>query len=255
MNKTTILTALILLSSLGPLANAQPHEDHLVALYLFEEGSGDDVLDSSGNGNHGVIQGGGKWVDGKSGGGMEFNGSDAFVEIPHSDSLSLTTGLTIAMWGYLYNYSTAGGVGVTKESAYKAGMRDHQKMMIRFSTAAANWSNVVDGETVIPLDEWHHLAATYDSASGDCVVYYDGQEDGRGSFDGDIKENTGVIWIGRGANPHFDGIYDDVAIWDIALSEAEIASAMTGLQPVRPAGKLTSLWARVKGWHFPKDRP
>ena len=246
MNRVTILAVLIALSCFCTLVSAQPQEDHLVALYLFEEGSGDEVLDSSGSDNHGLIRGGGKWVDGKSGGGMEFNGSDAFVEIPHSDNLSLTTGLTIVMWGFLNNYSTAGGVGVTKESAYKAGMRDHKKMMIRFSTATANWNNVVDGATVIPLDEWHHLAATYDSESGDCVIYYDGQEDGRGSFDGEIRENTDVVWIGRGASPHFDGIYDDVAIWNVALSEAEVASAMAGLQPIQPAGKLASLWARMK---------
>lgn len=119
--------------------------------------------------------------------------------------------------------------------------------MIRFSTAAINWTNVVDGTTEVPLEEWHHVAATYDADSGDGVVYFDGVEDGRGSFDGEVLVNANPIWIGRGANPYHDGLYDEVAVWNIALSEAEIAQAMNSLLPVAPSGKLTAVWAEMKG--------
>lgn len=222
-------------------------DENLVVLYLFDDETGDEAMDLSGNENHGVFQGGIKRVDGYFGGGLEFNGSDAFVEIPDSESLALTDGLTIAMWINMKNYSTAGGTGVTKETSYKAGTRSDKKMLLRATTAGDAWgNNVAAGDTDIPLDEWHHLAATFDASTEDAIVYFDGEEDGKSSFSGDITPNASVVWIGRGANPFFEGVYDEVAIWNVALSEAEIAASMNALHNVEPNGKLASKWASIK---------
>jgi hypothetical protein len=220
-------------------------KSNLVGLYLFDE-EGDEVTDYSGMGNHGELQGGAERAAGVFGQAMEFNGADAFIEIPDSESLDLTTGLTIAMWININSYSSAGGVGVTKESAYKAGMRDHMKMMIRFSTPGHDWNNVVDGNTVIPTGEWHHVAATYDSATGECFIYYDGIEDGNGTFDGEIITNDDSVWIGRGQNPYFDGLYDEVAIWNVALPADQINKAMEMLSAIDLGDKLTANWGSIK---------
>lgn len=241
-----LLCMIFFVAFLSMLAYAQ-QEEHIVALYLFDDGSGDEVIDSSGNENHGMFQGGVERVNGWFGGGLEFNGSDAFVEIPDSESLTPTDGLTIALWIYMNSYSTAGGTGVTKETTYKAGARSDKKMMFRATTTGGAWGdNVAAGDTDVPLGEWHHVAATYDAASGDAIVYLDGKEDGKGSFSGEITPNTNVIWIGRGQNPYFEGIYDEVAIWSLALSQAEIAEAMNALHAVEPSGKLASTWGRMK---------
>ena len=253
MKKTPFFAVLAISCVLVVSAGAQ-QKDHLVALYLFDDKTGDVVKDLSGNGNDGALQGDVKWVDGKFGGGLEFNGADAFVEIPNSDSLALTDGLTITMWVNLNAYSTAGGTGVTKESSYKAGTQNQKTMMFRATTAGGDWgNNVVAGKSAIPLAEWHHVAATYDAASGDAIVYLDGKEDGREKFSGEIVPNTDVVWIGRGMAPFFDGIYDEVAIWNTPLSPDEIITAMNTLSAVEPAGKLASTWGRTKavltrGW-------
>jgi hypothetical protein len=246
MKKGIYLAAVSIMAFLSISAYAQ-QEEHIVGLYFFDDEEGDEVIDSSGNGNNGEFRGGVERVDGIFKGGLEFNGQDAFVEIPDSESLDLTDGLTIVMWIYLHSYSTAGGVGVTKETAYKAGVRDHKKMMVRATTVGAAWdTNSVDGNTEVPLEEWHHVAATYDAASGDAIVYLDGREDATGSFPGAIVPNASVVWIGRGNAPFFDGVYDEVAIWNVPLSEAEIAQAMNTLHAVEPLGKLASTWGRMK---------
>jgi hypothetical protein len=246
MRKGIGLIAVFIMTFLSISAYAQ-QEEHLVGLYFFDDRTADEVIDSSGNDNHGTMMGGVKRVDGIFEGGLEFNGSDAFVEIPNSDSLALTDGLTIAMWIYLKSYSTAGGTGVTKETSYKAGTRDHKKMMVRATTAGGAWAdNSVDGKTEVPLEEWHHIAATYDAASGDAIVYVDGKEDAEGSFSGEITPNTSVVWIGRGNAPYFDGVYDEVAIWNVALSPDEILEAMNALHAVEPVGKLASTWGEMK---------
>lgn len=130
MKKGMYLTAVFTMAFLTISAYAQ-QEEHLVGLYFFDDEKGDEVVDSSDNGNNGVFRGGVKRVDGVFEGGLEFNGQDAFVEIQDSESLDLTDGMTIAMWIYMNTYSTAGGTGVTKETAYKAGTRDDKKMMQR----------------------------------------------------------------------------------------------------------------------------
>ena len=67
-------------------------EDNLVLHLPFDEGKGDPVEDKSGKGNNGAIQGGAKWVEGKSGKALESSGKDSFVEIQDSASLNPTTG-------------------------------------------------------------------------------------------------------------------------------------------------------------------
>lgn len=246
MKKGIYFAAIFAMIFLSLVAYAQ-QEDHLVALYFFDAGNGDEVIDSSGNSNDGIFQGGVKRVNGYFGGGLEFNGNDAFVEVPDSESLALTEGLTITMWMSMQSYSTAGGIGVTKESSYKAGTRDHKKMIIRATTAGGAWgANNVEGKAEITLDEWHHVAATYDSDSGDAILYVDGEEDTAGNFSGDIVPNANVVWIGRGGSPFYDGIYDEVAIWNVALSPAEIMQAMNTLHAVEASEKLAVTWGGMR---------
>src|SRR5206468_9878662 len=72
----------------------------LVAAYGFEEASGTGVADSSGRGNNGSISGATWTTSGRYGQALSFNGTNAYVEIPDSSSLDLTTGMTLEAWVY-----------------------------------------------------------------------------------------------------------------------------------------------------------
>lgn len=242
--KSTVLIIILGLSCISAYAQ---QENNLVAMYTFDMESGDEIFDLSGNGNNGFLRGDVKRADSRNIVGLKFNGKDAYVEIPDSQSLALTSGLTIVMWIYLESYSTAGGTGVTKETSYKFGTRDNKKMELRATTAGGDWASTqVYGETDVPLKEWHHIAGTYDAKSGDVILYLDGEEDGSGNFSGEIIPNTSVVWIGRGNAPFFDGVYDEVAIWNIALSQDEIQQAMKSLMAVEPVGKSAIKWGTIK---------
>ena len=82
------LVLVLLLSGMlvGVSATVQAKSDQeLVAEWHFDEGSGSVVKDSSGNGNDGTIHGA-KWVDGKYGKALSFDGNGDYVEItPRSD--------------------------------------------------------------------------------------------------------------------------------------------------------------------------
>jgi len=62
-------------------------ERGLVAYYSFDDCSAKDL---SGNGNDGIIYGA-KCVDGKFGKALSFDGVNDYVEVPHDESLDITT--------------------------------------------------------------------------------------------------------------------------------------------------------------------
>jgi len=66
-----------------PLAGADL-QDGLVMYLPFDAGQGDVAVDLSGNGHDGSIEGA-KWVEGKFGKALSFNGTDTFVEVPFAD--------------------------------------------------------------------------------------------------------------------------------------------------------------------------
>jgi hypothetical protein len=79
---------------------------------------------------------------------------------------------------------------------------------------------------------WHHIAVTYDnSASLKFKVYIDGVLDGNQNTTVSVNtSSTGGFQIGRrndGVN-YFDGIIDEVRVWNVVRTQTEIQSAMNG---------------------------
>ena len=70
----------------------------LVAAYSFDEGSGTTVTDRSGNNNTGTLSNTSWSTSGKYGKALSFNGTNAWVTVPSSNSLSLTSGMTLEGW-------------------------------------------------------------------------------------------------------------------------------------------------------------
>ena len=98
MSKITfalLLCALLIIPSLG-IANVA--EDGLVAYWPFDEGNGKKAIDVTGNGHDGEFVGSPKWVDGKFGTALEFNGADNHVAVADDDALDLAENLTFMAW-------------------------------------------------------------------------------------------------------------------------------------------------------------
>jgi hypothetical protein len=69
-----------------------------VAEYSFDEGTGSNVEDSSGNGNDGTVEGP-TWVHGRYGSGLEFKGRKGeCVTVPDAGSLQFSEEFTIEAW-------------------------------------------------------------------------------------------------------------------------------------------------------------
>ncbi len=98
------------------------------------------------------------------------------------------------------------------------------------------WSNSVrievgggglSGTTAINDSTWHHIAAVYNpNANNKHSLYIDGVLEAAGNFTQAVSTSSGGIYVGRrvdGVN-NFDGLIDEVRIWNTALTGAEIAA-------------------------------
>lgn len=70
------------------LSAAEVSVDDAIGVWLFDEGKGNVAKDSSPNGNDGELIAGPKWVEGKFGGALEFDGSGTSVETESADKLN-----------------------------------------------------------------------------------------------------------------------------------------------------------------------
>lgn len=220
-----------------------------IGLWLFDEGEGDTAKDASGNQNDGEIING-KWDDGKFGGALEFGG-DGYVQIPSSESLeSPENEITMMAWinmvdinnkGIVYKGPFAGGDGdwSIHLSGNPAGTFHFRLNNSAFTRKGAE----------VPVEEWTHVAATYDGET--CVMYINGELDGEAPFDQPIASSDVNLYLGSYWNATYglNGAIDEVYILKRALTQDEIKAAMNGLldmMAVEPLGKLAAKWGLLK---------
>jgi len=223
-----IATALII--SVG-VASAVDLERGLVAYYSFDDCSAKDL---SGNGNDGIIYGA-KCVDGKFGRALSFDGVNDYVEVPHDESLDITT-WSIMAW--IYPQSGADEViyrAPLGHLTYQMQYHDSsQNVDIWFEDSSDADYYVYSTTSSVPLTTWSFVVGTYDGKS--LKVYINSVLDNSKSVS--VTPNTGIqpLWIGKGDNGYFHGIIDEVCIYNRALSEEEIRALYE--QGVAPRPKL-----------------
>ena len=88
----------------------------LVAAYGFDTGSGTSAPDQSGTGNNGTLTNATWTTTSKYGQALAFNGTNASVTIPDTNSLDLTTGMTLEAWVHPTNLGNNWRTAIMKEA-------------------------------------------------------------------------------------------------------------------------------------------
>ena len=227
--------------------------DSLMGMWLFDHGNGDTVTDSSANGNDGEIVDA-KRVDGKTGKGIEFNGN-SHVVIPASETTDdFLDGFTYLLWVKPLRNPSGPHVRLME--------RDWHNPNILIGPTDFYGSFIVGGGIegsqirggTWEMETWSFVALTYDGKT--LALYVDGEivEDlDVGEPDFTQQHDGGSIWLTRwkgGAGWDFTGVLDEVAIFNVALSEDDLGDVMNlGLEKalsVSPTGRLTTTWGRIK---------
>jgi hypothetical protein len=255
-----VLTGCTLLSNIGQVPTSEqsgiaeltkgvPFFD-LVGLWHFS----DNLTDSSGNNNDGVVDGATKYVDSLMGRAFSFDG-DTCVSVDDSESLDITRA-TLEAWvkpsvSTQTSYARIVFKGTNNPFvplyflAYD-GSGTHMRMVVYINGVAKSATSIT---TLTDPSTWYHIAGTYDGT--DVKIYVDGTLEGTTVVLGDGEIDIGSEALGIGRNPEaniygYKGFIDEVRIWNTALTEEQLGSVIVAID-IKPGSCPNPLNVKNQG--------
>jgi len=259
----------------GPKDDPAPTNiaDGIVSVWTFDDDTEDDVEDNDGEFNGAPAKEGPVYVDGKFGRAISFDGVDDYIAIPDDESLHLPEGLTVTAWINVNVSVNHGGI-VAKHVMIGWGTNFSFRICTNTGTNLT-WGRCNDGEQYFATDgvlpgtgRWVHVALTCMSPDAPTTqrAYVNGE---------DITDVTGQtsqiaagppflifegvpveIGVGRaqggtvGNDMFYNGLIDEIGIWDRGLTVDEIHEVMDRGLPfsrsVSAYGKIATTWGALK---------
>ncbi|MBM3521553.1 MAG: hypothetical protein FJX57_01235, partial [Alphaproteobacteria bacterium] len=172
---------------------------------------------------------------GKIGGGLDFTGVDR-LEVAHGPETNLRSTITMEAWVNVERYS-----GEWVPLIYKGADGNDRTYSLWLNQSNYVWLGGTDtsgtqsiqtASNSLPRGVWNHIAGVLDRTTGAMRIYINGEL--KASSDALRKtlladETTNPLMIGRGVEEQyqaFEGRLDEIRIWNVARSEAQILAAM-----------------------------
>jgi hypothetical protein len=198
----------------------QPDPAGLVAMYTFEGNAND-----SAGANHGTLNGGPTFSLGRIGQAINLDGLDDFVETGKTASELGINGAnvrTVTAWVFTRGFNDGG--------IYEVGNQSNgQDFSLRTRTGTNEWriqhwgfGAGFDADfTYNSENAWVHFAHVYDGTT--FRVYGDGHLTVEVVKALDTADDPKTFRIGEWNDNHFDGMIDDLRVYNRVLSDAELA--------------------------------
>jgi len=211
----------------------------LEAHWKLHESGGTNAVDSSGHGLDGRFHNPPKRVAGVLDGAAAFDGATDSIDFDPSMALRLAGSMTITAWINSWNFPEDDAAVVSQLSG-RAGYQldttvDKGPRTIGFKLTDAYGRLMARyGATSLPLGTWHHIAGVYDAPARTLDVYLDGELDNGyllGPVTSQQRSSRAGVSVGRRRDMEgfeFAGSIDDVQIYSLALTKAEIKTVMRG---------------------------
>ena len=223
-------------------ALAQSGTSGLVAAYGFDEGTGNTVQDLSGNNLTGTVVDATWTTAGMYGNALSFNGTSSYIDLRSPSALQLTGSMTIEAWVKAAANPADDGQIVSKSNGAGWQLKtspDTGPHTFGILVSVSSATNTQRYSTTVPaLNTWYHVAGVYDDAAQMLSTYVNGVlENGtlRGTVPASQLNSTANVNIGRRTGGfYFNGVIDEVRIYNRALSQAEIQTDM--MTPISGSG-------------------
>ena len=231
-------------------------DDGLVAHYEFEG----DANDSSGNGNNGTEYGGVTYSDGIIGKAASFDGVDDYIDTSINDDLRQ---FSISVW--IKNKTTFenkfGIIDKFNDWRIAAEDGDGETWLksggLEFGMIDSNQTRVGIGYADTKIENWLHVVAIY--SSNKLSMFVNNKLINEAILTNrNYTQNTILVGVKTTLSEFFNGLIDDLRIYNRALNEAEIqklykmgqndtASSGNSFMPVLKTGQTTSYYANDDG--------
>ena len=258
----------------------------LIAHWPLDDAGGVTAVDVVG-GFNGELKGDPTWeANGKMGGALVLDGAGDYVQTTLLEEVRTAENFTIAAWfktsvtdsgqQHMLWMGQGGGNGWGDQDELHMGINhfDYINKVVGFfgngSDIDPNNINYASVEDFTDTSDWHHLAFAIMNANGPIItakLFLDGELQ-EAWFDGFLNDGRQipttdtvelpierVLWdtalrIGAPSadSRYFNGMIDEVMVWDEALEANGVKDAMKGGSgaSVRPGGKLTTTWGALK---------
>lgn len=230
-NRVLSSTEIQQLHDMGLTCNAP--NDNLLAHWKLNETSGTLAADDTGNGKTGTLNGfnATSTVTGKDGTALTFDGTDDYIYIEDLDTSKHLSNYSVSLW--FKTTQTANGRFLFRGNS--SGCSYNPNLNMGISGKISYGENGCGGENSFTTSqsfndgEWHFLTSVRDGL--DMKLYVDGLQVGGKTITSNSTGLSGKFLIGAlyaSAQPnpigHFDGVIDDVRIYNEALSADKINS-------------------------------
>ena len=237
----------------------------LVSFWTFDSDTidGNTVKDVWGN-NHGESTDA-DIVDGKIGQALAFNGTSSLVSIPDdpsfefSDAITLEAWVNINLWAVPERHIIMAKYDQNQSKRYvQFAMKNDVGLsaFLGYSNGSAYMQAQAGDKPAEWVGEWVHVALTWDKSDGGLpILYANGKKlekyQDQQALQDDLSMNDLPWTIGAmpGFNRFFNGLIDEVRIYNRRLSDEEIErnfNVKSNSVAVQPAGKLAGTWGAVK---------
>jgi len=190
-----------------------------------------DGTDSSGYGNHGTEVGDVFYTTGVIDEAISGDNDGDYLACGAAPKLAVTDAITIALW---INHRPGGAGNARGLLGHGGGWSDQGYTFWHddFSNIRPelNGPNNKAQATALPPpdNEWHHVAFTWEDVTDAIIIYINGEVVGTGTFIGPLGVAQTELRIlayngdAQERDRYFNGMADDVRIYDKALSQEEI---------------------------------
>jgi hypothetical protein len=175
---------------------------------------------------------------------LKFNGVTSYAQIPTAKVLQMTQSFTYSAWIKLNETSTHKKYPILCDNAEKLCLYIQNKNLKGTGGYAT-----VTGATTLANSQWYHTSMRYDAESYKIELFLNGTKDGTSTFTTKIESdalNENVL-IGKGGGNFFHGLIDEVAIFRVYLTDAQIKEYIELVGLERP------IHQKLLSAHYPMD--
>jgi RHS repeat-associated protein len=221
--------------------------DGPAAYYRLDDPSGGVAADSSGNGRSALYDQHSGWGFGHTPGSISAlaNDPDPAVGNPCGSYCNYNAGATITAFPgtglpqgssarSLEGWFRTGSTGTLAEltgTSFRVRVSGTNQLQVAVPSGTLTWTTAYQ----VTDSNWHLVEAVFDG-TGSVIVYLDGQSLGTQTGAGTATTATGLCMAGNAdASDYLNGSVDEVALYDGALTPAQVAAHWTASGNTRPA--------------------